>query len=144
MGKKSGNAYVSKGQRPNVSRKLVNAARQDRRANPTIAMILSRMAHRNEVAKRQDRVSKEAFQRILDKEAIYHQANSLFDKYKTAYFMVRDENGEDRRSYCTWSACVQAAKTDYVAPFQAKWAPRLSSQLEDEIKSKKSKKTEKR
>lgn len=140
MAKKSGTAYVSKGQRPNVSRKLINAARMDRRANPTIHMILARMANRNEVAKRQDRGSKEAFQRILDKESMHYQAITLYDKYKTAFFMARTENGEDRRSYCTWSACVQAVKTDYVASFQAKWAPRLSSNLEDEIKIKKSQK----
>ena len=133
MVKKSGIAYVSKGQRPNVSRKLTNAMRRERRANPTQQMIIARLDFRNEVAKRQDRASKESFQRILAREAVYEQASALYEKYKSAYVLVKNkENGAtDRRSYCAWSACVQAAKTDYVSMFHGKWGPRLGQSNED-------------
>lgn len=128
--------YVSKGQRPNVSRKTTNAARSERRANPTLQMILAKLSYRDEIAKRKDKTSKDAFQRILTNESVYYQALSLYDKYKSAYTIVR-KNGEDRRSYCTWSACVQAVKTDYVSSFQLKWTPRL---VAEDDKSKKNEK----
>lgn len=139
MVKKSGTAYVSKGERPNVSRKLVNVMRRERRANPTLKMILARMTHRNELAKRQDKSSKEAFQRILDRESIHYQASDLYEKYKTAYTIVKTRNGDSRRSYCTWSACVQAVVTDWVPSFNNKWSPRLG-QANDEDKSKETEK----
>jgi hypothetical protein len=112
MAVKTRKTYTSKGQRRNVARKLVNAMRRDRRANPSLGMLLARLTYRNDLGRRKDKDSQARFTNLLAKEAVYNRALELFDKYKSAGV--------------TWAACVQAIKTDWVPSFETKWKARLT------------------
>jgi len=101
MGKKAGKSsgLVSKGERPNVSRKIRNAMRRDRRENPSNASLNQRAMHRaNARGKLAEQYAKE--------DSIFNTAQGLFSRYS---------------SVATWSACVQAVKTDYVSEFHNRY-----------------------
>lgn len=105
MGKKSkGTSYTSKGERPNVARKTVNAMRRERRLNPSVASMIqraeARKSARGDLRKRYDK-----------EDSILRTAQDLYARYQ---------------GIAEWSACVQAAKTDWVSQFHNKYGPRLS------------------
>lgn len=106
MAKKGGKSkgVVSKGERSSVSKKLLNAMRQDRRANPSIE---------SEMQRRKDRAAARGdLRKKHDKEdSEMRVAQDLFARYE---------------GVATWAACVQAAKTDHVSQFHSKYGSRLS------------------
>lgn len=121
MGKKgkkgsSDKKYVSKGGlegRP--SRKLLNAIRRDRRNfvvvdMQTIRSMTAREDFYRELAKRRDQKSKDQYAKYLEKQNIVEQAQKLYKRYS--------------RAGCTYGACVQAVKTNWITNFTQKWNQR--------------------
>ena len=106
MGKKAGKSSgaISNGLIPSVNRKFLNAARRDRRANPTVASMFqsinAREMARGELKKRHEKEDSEL-----------RVATDLFARYE---------------GVADWSACVHAAKTDWVSQFNNKYGAKLS------------------
>src|SRR4051794_17121280 len=92
-----------------VSRQIIKAVRRDRRTNPSIDMVLARLRFRDGVksAARNPRL-RAMRERIEREDHLEFTANQLYEQY--------------RPFGCTWAACVQAVKTDWVPQFRAKWA----------------------
>ena len=110
-GKASGKTYVSKGQRPNVARWLRNALRRDRRANPSVESVMARRNARDFVMGRKEGKYAVLRERYTKEAYVESVASQLYDQYAVAG--------------ATWGACVQAAKTDWVSSFHAKWGDKL-------------------
>ena len=94
------------------SRKITNAIKRDRRKFIFVDMqtIRSMTAHEDfyrELAKRRDQKSKDQYAKYLEKHSIINEAEKLYKKYK--------------RAGCTYGACVQAVKTNWVSNFTQKW-----------------------
>lgn len=115
----SGVKNVSKGGttgRP--SRKITNAIKRDRRNFIFVDMqtIRSMTAHENfyrELAGRRDQKSKDQYAKYLEKQSIVNEAEKLYKKYK--------------RAGCTYGACVQAVKTNWVSNLTQKWNQQVSN-----------------
>ncbi|MFA5489247.1 MAG: hypothetical protein WC284_08515 [Candidimonas sp.] len=103
--KSSGKTYVSKGERPNVSRKMLNELRRERHKNPSADMLARRLQNRKMILTKGTREQKDA---LYKKESDYYAALELFEKFS--------------HKGAKWSACVQAVKTNWVASFKAKYA----------------------
>ena len=111
--KSSGEKKTSKGGttgRP--SRKITNAIKRDRRTfklvdNETIRSMTAREDFYRELAKRRDQKSKDQYAKYLEKQSIVNEAEKLYKKYK--------------RAGCTYGACVQAIKTNWLPSFAQKW-----------------------
>jgi hypothetical protein len=111
--KSSGEKKTSKGGttgRP--SRKITNAIKRDRRTfklvdNETIRSMTAREDFYRELAKRRDQKSKDQYAKYLEKQSIVNEAEKLYKKYK--------------RAGCTYGACVQAIKTNWLPSFTQKW-----------------------
>lgn len=107
-GKPRGKNYKSKGERPSLSRKVKNSMRRDFTANPSLKSIFQRSEHRSFIISRpKDPKVSELRKKYLDQDSVKSRAGDLFEKYK--------EYG------VTWSACVQAVKTDWISNFEEKW-----------------------
>lgn len=90
---------TSKGQRPNVSKKIVRDMRADRMTS--IDSILQSEAARS-ANRRDGKLAKK-----YDEEArVRHEAERLFDQY---------------HGRVQWSACVQAVKSNWTAEFHQKY-----------------------
>ncbi len=94
------------------SRKITNAIKRDRRKFIFVDMqtIRSMTAHEDfyrELAKRRDQKSKDQYAKYLEKQSVMNEAEKLYKKYK--------------RAGCTYGACVQAVKTNWVSNFTQKW-----------------------
>lgn len=102
-------AYTSKGERPNVSRKLCNAMRREKRENFDVAAwVQSKNAKDLVMARRGGgQETRDLQKRYNDEKMIQNLAADLFDKY--------GKNG------ATWAGCIQAVKTDWVPSFHNKW-----------------------
>ena len=99
------------------SRKITNAIKRDRRKFIFVDMqtIRSMTAHENfyrELAGRRDQKSKDQYAKHLEKQSIILEAEKLHKKYKKAG--------------CTYGACVQAVKTNWVSNLTQKWNQRVS------------------
>jgi ABC-type lipoprotein export system ATPase subunit len=99
------------------SRKITNAIKRDRRKFIFVDMqtIRSMTAHENfyrELAGRRDQKSKDQYAKHLEKQSIILEAEKLYKKYKKAG--------------CTYGACVQAVKTNWVSNLTQKWNQRVS------------------
>lgn len=117
-------AYISKGQRPNVSRKVHNMMRRHRRANPTLEDVLKRMEYREGViTSPKGKKEHELRDRYLDENYTNQAAEKLFIQYKEVNI--------------TWAACVQAAKTNFAEQLHSKWGPRLKAHREEQKNNKK-------
>ena len=80
MSKKSGTSYTSKGQRPNVSRKLCNAIRRDRRANPPVEDVLKQRKHRQGIiGKPRGKKEQELRDRYIEEERVSVKAWKLME-----------------------------------------------------------------
>jgi len=98
------------------SRKITNAIKRDRRSFKFVDMqtIRSMTAHENfyrELAGRRDQKSKDQYAKHLQKQSIIAEAEKLYKKYKKAG--------------CTYGACVQAVKTNWVVNLTQKWNQRV-------------------
>lgn len=102
--KASGKTYTSKGERPNVSRKLLNAVRTEKRKNPPVDTLIARMNHRNMILAKGSRDQKK---KMEEKISIENRASELFEQFS--------------KHGVTWAACVQAVKTDWVPSFMNRW-----------------------
>ena len=94
------------------SRKITNAIKRDRRKFifVDIQTFRSMTAHEDfyrELAKRRDQKSKDQYAKYLEKQSVINEAEKLYKKYK--------------RAGCTYGACVQAVKTNWVSNFTQKW-----------------------
>lgn len=116
--KSSGDKKMSKGGttgRP--SRKITNAIKRDRRSfklvdMETIRSMTAREDFYRELAKRRDQKSKDQYAKYLEKQSLVNEAEKLYKKYKKAG--------------CTYGACVQAVKTNWVVNLTQKWNQRVS------------------
>lgn len=107
---KSVNSYISKGQRPNISRKICNDIRRRRRADPLIEDILKRYFHRKEIIdKPRGKKQHELRDRYIEEERLSLQAFKLTDQYR--------EVGLSK------AEAMQAVKTNYTERLHAKWSP---------------------
>lgn len=123
MANSSGKTYVSKGLYRNVSRKIVNLMRSERRKNPPIEdLIKKREARQLIISKPRTAKQKELRERYLEEERIEHQSYLLIDQYKD----VGLSRGE----------AIHAVKTHFVDQLHAKWGPRLKALREAEKKKK--------
>ncbi len=112
--------YTSKGQRPNVARKTVNAMRRDRRLNPAIDSIFQRMDHRRMVLSRpKDRNLAKLHKKYSTQEQVKNRAESLFKQFQGAGV--------------TWAACIQAVKTDYIGQLEMKFG-RINVKVKEKLK----------
>tara|TARA_Y100000034_G_scaffold34222_1_gene41933 strand:- start:10497 stop:10862 length:366 start_codon:yes stop_codon:yes gene_type:complete len=110
--KSSGKKYVSKGQRPNVTRATKNAMKRERVTSPE--SLLQSLTIRNRIKfKPQNKQEKELSEKYFKEDDIAIKARQLFYKYQGCGV--------------TWAACVQAVKTDYVELFQKKWNGKLAA-----------------
>ena len=105
--KKSKSTYTSRGERPNVNRKIRNAVKAFRALNNPVEKILARLPMEKEVI---TKVNKG--QRLTDAEKVFyerikqkHQADNLHHRWKKV---------------ATYAACMQAVKTNWVSKFEAK------------------------
>jgi|TARA_Y100000289_G_scaffold62659_1_gene72210 beta-phosphoglucomutase-like phosphatase (HAD superfamily) len=94
------------------SRKITNAIKRDRRNfvlvdMQTIRSMTAREDFYRELAKRRDQKSKDQYAKYLEKQSVINEAEKLYKKYK--------------RAGCTYGACVQAVKTNWVSDFTQKW-----------------------
>lgn len=90
---------TSKGQRPNVSKKIVRAMRADRLTS--IDSILQSEAARS-ANRRDGKLSKKYDEQVR----VHNEAERLFDQYHGSV---------------QWSACVQAVKSNWVTEFHQKY-----------------------
>ena len=113
----SGTKYVSKGGKEGrPSRKLVNSIRRDKRNfvvvdMQTIRSMTAKEDFYRELSKRRDQKSKDQYAKYLEKQSATGEAEKLYKKYKKAG--------------CTYGACVQAVKTNWVSNFTQKWNQRV-------------------
>lgn len=111
MGKKN---YTSKGQRPNVSKKTRNAVRAHKKEHDITFGLFSRMDLYREIdikLKKGQRLSEDE-KVVQARRDVEKQALKLYDKWKRV---------------ATYSACVQAVKTDWVSMFENKCQERKAS-----------------
>jgi len=107
----------------NVSRKIHNMLRRERRADPALEDVLKRMEYRDMIiSSPKGKKQHELRDRYLDENYVNQSAEKLFEQYK--------EIG------ITWAACVQAIKTNFAEQLHSKWGPRLKAHRE-EMKEKK-------
>ena len=122
MGKKgkkgsSDKKYVSKGGKEGrPSRKLLNAIRRDKRNfivvdMQTIRSMTAREDFYRELSKRRDQKAKDQYAQYLEKQKLVTEAEKLYKKYQKAG--------------CTYGACVQAVKTNWVSNLTQKWNQRI-------------------
>ena len=101
-------AYISKGQRPNVSRKILNSMRRERRENPSVKSMFQKSDHRRLILSRsKDKSIAELHRKYVEEDRVIASANNIFLKYKSAGIK--------------WAACIQAAKTDYLGQLEMKY-----------------------
>ncbi len=98
------------------SRKITNAIKRDRRRfifvdMQTIRSMTAREDFYKELSKRRDQKSKDQYAKYLEKQSIISEAEKLHKKYKKAG--------------CTYGACVQAVKTNWVNNLTQKWNQRV-------------------
>ena len=118
MGKNKGSSgkhYISKGERPSYSRKIMIASRAERRKNPAIVDIFkSRTVREFVMSRRKDPHYRDLAEKYIREEFVKDRANDLFEKYGGAG--------------ATWAGCVQAVKTDWVSQFETKWSRQRNAQ----------------
>lgn len=123
-GGSSKTGYTSKGQRRNVARKVRNAIRRERRADPPLSDVFQRMDFRNEVInKPRGSKQRELQDRYVEEDRVEQQAGKLLEQYR--------EVGLPK------SAAVQAVKTNYIEQLHGKWGPRLKDFRESEKRNRK-------
>lgn len=122
MAKNKNSTYVSKGQRPNVSRKTQKAVRTERKASNDVRAVLQRDARRSLIKSSYSKEDKILAERYKEEDKIHIEASRLYNKYSKAGL--------------TWSAAVQAVKTDFVESLNKKWVKRLRSWNEEQRKNK--------
>ena len=101
-------AYVSKGQRPNVSRQQLIMGRAERRANPTVASMMASAEHKaNILSRTKDKSIAPLREKYIEDDRVSRRAGELFKKYSA--------------KGATYAACVQAVKTDWISSFENKY-----------------------
>ena len=105
-------SYVSKGQRPNVSRKITNMMKQERKANPRIEDILKSYNHRQGIiGKPRGKKEQELRDRYIEEERVSHQAQKLMEHYRDVGLPK--------------STAIQAVMTNFTEQLHVKWGPIL-------------------
>ena len=113
--------YVSKGQRPNVARKIRNDMAADRRANPRIQDVQKSQAHRKEIIRSpRSAHDKQLAERYLEEDRVEYQAWKLLDQYRDVGLQK--------------STAIQAVKTNYTEQLHSKWSPILKAHQESKKK----------
>jgi len=117
--KSSKTKYTSKGQRPNVGRKITKALRNDRRENPSIDSILRSYFHKKRVIyKPQNEAERKLAKKYAYEEVVSAQSNDLLTKYSKAGL--------------TKAEAVMAIKTEQVSSLINKWKPRMSAWVREQ------------
>lgn len=123
-GKKStGKHYVSKGERPTVTRKLRNALRADRKRHPEVDAVIksqnvkSFIVYKNNPQNLATKFAKED-QILRDAIALHEQYGEVMENF------FKERNGLKYVPGGAWAGCVQAVKTDYVPTFHLVWGNR--------------------
>lgn len=112
--------YTSKGQRPNVARKTINAMRRDRRLNPSVDSVYARAEHKRIVLSRpKDRSLATLHKKYIAEEQIKLRAESLYKQFQGAGVK--------------WSACVQAVKTNWITQLEMKFG-RINVKVKEKLK----------
>lgn len=112
--------YTSKGGLGGkVGRKTVNMMRRARRSGELVDMAVldgwaAREKYWKELSTRRDQASKDRYAKWAKEESIKHEAYKLYRSYKSAG--------------CTYGACVQAIKTNWLTQFNEKWKQRSSNE----------------
>lgn len=107
-------AYVSKGQRPNISRKILNAMKSDRRTNPSVEDVMKRYKYRQEIInKPRNSKQKGLRERYLEEDRVDLQAHKLMDQYRDVGLSK--------------AGAVHAVKTNFIEQLHSKWSPRLKA-----------------
>lgn len=117
-GKKgSGKTYVSKGQRPNVSRKIRNMVRRSRREDRPLEDILKSDANRQRVLEKPsgDRERK-LRDRYREEDRVAKAAAMLFKQFENQGM--------------SWAAAVQAVKTDKIPEVTEKYLHKQNKRKE--------------
>ena len=106
---KSGKTYISKGERPNVNRKLRNSLRREFRANPSVESILQSFNHRETAKSRPHDPKYKGLKEKYDAEEMVEvRAQRLMDKFNKAGI--------------TRAAAIQAVKTDKIGELEARYS----------------------
>ena len=112
--------YTSKGGLGGkVGRKTRNMMRRARRSGELVDESVlkgwhAREKYWKELSTRRDQASKDRYAKWAEEERIKHEAYKLYRSYKPAG--------------CTYGACVQALKTNWMTQFTEKWKQRLSNE----------------
>jgi len=109
-----GTAYVSKGERRNVSRTTRNMMRRYRKASFNARSDTDKRAHRDLIMNKMG--NQEAKDKIIVRERNESIALQIFETYKEVGI--------------TWGACMQAAKTDWVSELHYQWSQTLAKSKE--------------
>lgn len=113
-------SYTSKGGLGGrVGRKIRNMLRRARRSGELVDDQVLRGWHDREkywreLSTRRDQASKDRYTKWAEEQRIKLEASKLYRTYKPAG--------------CTYSACVQALKTNWMTQFTEKWKQRLSNE----------------
>lgn len=109
-GKKgSGKTYKSKGQRPNVSRKLRNMAKRARQENIPVEDMLKSDKHRERIIDKPTNEHERKLQkRYLEENRVLTEAAQLFKRYSNKGM--------------SWALAVQAVKSEAVVQVTEKFA----------------------
>lgn len=97
--------YTSKGQRPNVSRKIRNAVKREKLDNNFLEGMLSRQKLTKDIKMKVGKNKRltDQEQSFYNKLLVKKRAEELYGKWKRV---------------ATYAACVQAVKTDYIPQFE--------------------------
>jgi len=95
----------------NVSRKLTNTLSRERRQSPGLRSIFDKEKHKRFVMTKPLKSLKKYKEKYIYEDSMNEIASQLFEQY-------RDVGVK-------WSACVHAAKSDWVSSFHTKWGDKL-------------------
>lgn len=111
--------YISKGQRPNVSKQTTKALRRDRKDNPAVEDVLKSYSHRKRVIyKPQNDAERKLAKKYATEDAVFAKSNELLLRYS--------------KSGLTKAETVMAVKTDRVSELINKWKPRMSAWVKEQ------------
>ena len=113
------NGYVSKGQRPNVSRWSRNAMRRDNKANPSPESIMQARGHRSRViSSPQNAKERELKEKYLRERGVEMRCADLLKQFESVGL--------------TRAGAIHAIKTDRVSELTEKWRGRKAAKTNKE------------
>jgi len=117
--KKKRTSSFSKGERPNVNQKILNAIKREQ--IPSTRSLLMKRDKRTQIILRpQNKMEKDLRVRYIEEDSTFQEANKLYGYYG--------------KCGLKWSQAIQAVKTDHIEELKEKWNPRLKTWIRDQKK----------